>query len=180
MDFEKVIRTRRSIRSFSSKEVSQETIEKILEAARIAPSGNNLQPWKFVVVRDKEKKEKIAQACYDQNFVARAPLVIVACGIPYPNKYEPRKELSYLVDTVIAVDHLILACRNEGIGTCWVGALHQEPIKNILGIPEGAEVVMVIPAGYPSREESFREVYGRKSLREIISYDQWIGEGVNK
>lgn len=170
MDFEKVIRTRRSIRNYSSKEVSEETMEKILDAARIAPSGNNSQPWKFIVVRDREKKEKVAQACYNQTFVAAAPVVIVACGVPYPNKYEPRKDLSYLIDVAIAVDHLILASRNEGLGTCCVGAFHPEPIKEILGIPQKADVVMVVPAGYPAREESFREVYGRKSLKEITGW----------
>lgn len=173
MDFDKVIRTRRSIRSYSSREVSENSIEKILEAARIAPSGNNLQPWSFIVVRDRDKKEKIARACYGQSFVASAPVVIVACGFPYANRYEPRRDLSYLVDVVIAVDHLILACRNEGLGTCWVGAFHPEQIKEILGIPKDVEVIMVIPVGYPTHEDDFREVYGRKSLKEIIRYEHY-------
>lgn len=173
MDFETVIKTRRSVRLYSSKDLSQETIAKVLDAARVAPSGNNLQPWKFIVVRDTGKKEKIAQACYGQNFVSRAPVVIVACGIPYPNRYEPRKELSYLVDVVIAIDHLILACRNEGLGACWVGAFHAEPIKETLGIPEHIEVVMVIPVGYPGGQDSFKGVYGRKTLKEIVDYEKW-------
>ena len=167
MDFEKVIRTRRSIRCYADKDIPQDVLSRIFDAARVAPSGNNRQPWKFVVVRSRELKEKIVKFSYNQSFIAGAPVVIVCCSEKYPNSYEPHRDLAHLIDTVIAIDHLVLAARNEGIGSCWVGAFSGKSIGKLLGLGSGTEVVMVVPLGYPVSEDAFRESSGRKTLKEI-------------
>lgn len=172
MDFEKVIKTRRSIRNYSGKDIPDSILKKILDAARIAPSGNNKQPWFFIVVKDSEKKKKIAEYSCNQNFIAEAPVVIVCCGKKYPNSSEIYGDNSYLVDVTIAIDHLILAARNEEIGSCWVGALHPEPIKNLLNVLENIDVLMVVPLGY-SKEIDFKETSFRKSIDEIVSNEEY-------
>lgn len=173
MDFYEVIRTRRSIRSYKSDPIPDEVLMRVLEAARIAPSGSNRQPWKFIIVKSEELKKKVAAACHNQMFIAEAPVVIVACGynIHY-NRGGYMGDLSMLVDVSIAFTHLILAARAEGLGTCWIGSFDNEEVKKILGIPRDVNVVAITPLGYP-RDEGFGEPAGRKTLSEIISIDRF-------
>jgi len=173
MDFYEVIRTRRSIRSYKSDPIPDEVLMRVLEAARIAPSGSNRQPWKFIIVKSEELKKKIAAACHNQMFIAEAPVVVVACGynIHY-NRGGYMGDLSMLVDVSIAFTHLILAARAEGLGTCWIGSFDNEEVKEILGIPRDVNVVAITPLGYP-RDEGFGEPAGRKTLSEIISIDKF-------
>ncbi|HNS48236.1 MAG TPA: nitroreductase family protein [bacterium] len=168
MDFQEVIRTRRSIRSFSNRPVPEETLDRILDSARIAPSGNNRQPWKFVVVRDPALKQQIAEAAYQQDFIARAPVLVACCGRRYACPYEPHGDLAYLVDCVIAIDHLVLAARAESVGSCWVGALHAGPIDRLLNLDRAFTTLMLVPLGYPARDGAFTETDDRKPLRETV------------
>ncbi len=173
MDFYEVIRTRRSIRSYKPDPIPDHVLRRILEAARIAPSGSNRQPWKFIIVKDEKIKERLADACGHQSFIAEAPIVIVACGynIHY-NRGGYMGEMSMLVDVSIAFTHLILAARAEGLGTCWIGLFDNEKVKEILKIPNEVNVVAITPLGYP-RNEGFSEPGPRKSLDEIISVDHF-------
>ena len=173
LDFYEVIRTRRSIRSYKPDPIPKEVLTRVLDAARIAPSGSNRQPWKFIVVKDEELKRRIAKACHNQMFIAEAPVVIVACGynIHY-NRGEYMGDFSMLVDVSIAFTHLILAARAEGLGTCWIGSFNNEEIKRILSIPEEVNVVAITPLGYP-KDEEFREPGPRKPLSEIMSVDKF-------
>jgi len=173
MEFYKVIKTRRSIRSYSEKDIPPDVIKRILDAARIAPSGNNRQPWSFIVVKDHERKKKIAEASYGQGFITEAPVVVVCCAQRYPNSYEPWKDNCYLADAIIAIDHLVLAARNEGLGTCWIGAIHDKQVKELLNVPDEVDVVMVIPIGYPASESAFTDVYYRKSLEEVCFSEEY-------
>jgi len=173
MDFYDVIRTRRSVRSFQDKPVPHDVLARVLEAARIAPSGNNRQPWRFVVVKDEKRRKQIAQACYDQSFIAQAPVVIVCCGRQYPNGYEPWRDECYLADTVIAIDHLILAARNEGLGSCWIGAVHDDQVAKIIGAPDDVDVLMVVPIGYPAGETAFNEKCSRAPLEQICFNERY-------
>jgi nitroreductase len=173
MEFYDVIRTRRSVRKFLKKGIPDEVLDRILEAARVAPSGGNSQPWRFVIVKDQDKKKKIADACYEQDFVTQAPVVIVCCSIKCSSGYEPWQDDAGWRDTIIAVDHLILAARNEGLGTCWVGAFYEEPIKEIVRVPKDVKVVIVVPVGYPASRKAFRETKNRKSLKEICFVEEY-------
>jgi len=158
MDFYEVVRTRRSIRSYRPDPIPEDALNRVLEAARIAPSGSNRQPWRFIVVKDVGLKKRLVPACGNQGFIAEAPMVIVACGRAAP------------IDVSIAFTHLILAARAEGLGTCWIGSFDNEKVKEVLGIPEGFNVVAVTPLGYPAGE-GFREPSSRKPLSEIVSLD---------
>ena len=167
MEFYDVIRTRRSVRSYQDRDIPDEVLERVLDAARIAPSGNNRQPWSFVVVRDGGKRELIAQACYDQGFIATAPVVVVCCAKQYPNSYDPWKDNCYLADGVIAIDHLVLAARNEGLGSCWIGAIHDKQVKEIVSVPDDVDVLIMVTLGYPASDSAFSGPASRKHLGEM-------------
>jgi len=171
MEFYEVIKTRRSIRSYKPDMPPHEALDRILEAVRISPSGSNRQPWRFIIVTDREKREKLATACGNQGFVGEAPVIVVACGhdIKY-NRGGYMGEKSFLVDVSIAFTHLVLAARAEGLGTCWIGFFQNDEVKELLGIPDDYDVVAVTPLGYP-RGEEFRETDKRKPLSEITLID---------
>lgn len=166
-----VIQKRRSVRKYKEDPIPEKDLMRVLEAARLAPSGKNFQPWKFVIVKDKALKEKLAQASAGQFFMAEAPIIIVGCGFP-DNCYAHmgRYMKSWSVDVTIALEHLILQAQEEGLGTCWIGSFEEEEVKAILNIPENVKVLALIPLGYPDEIPRFR---GRKSLDEIISYDRF-------
>jgi len=165
------IQKRRSVRKYKQDPVPEEALLRVLEAARLAPSGKNFQPWKFIIVRDKALKEKLARASAGQFFIAKAPIIIVGCGFPdecYARMGRYMK--SWSVDVTIALEHLILQAQEEGLGTCWIGSFEEEEVKAILNVPEKVKVLALTPLGYPEEIPRFR---GRKSLDEIISYDRY-------
>ena len=167
MELKEVIEKRESIRDYEDKPIPQDKLLRVLEAARLAPSGSNRQPWKFVVVKDRQTRQKLAQAAEGQTFVGKAPVVIAAvatipelvmiCGVP-----------EYAVDLAIAVDHLTLAAVDEGLGTCWIGAFSQEKVRNILKIPKSCRTVALLPLGFPKQQGRPKV---RKSLDEIVCYE---------
>lgn len=173
MDIYEVIKTRRSIRSYQSRPIPEEILNKILESTRIAPSGSNRQPWKFILVKDDELKKEVAQKCSNQLWIADAPIIIVACGwkIDY-SRGGYMGDMSFLVDVSIAFTHIILAARAEGIGTCWIGAFDNQSIKKMLKIPEEVEVVAVTPLGYP-KDVEFSSPGPRKRLDEVTSINKY-------
>lgn len=174
MDFREVIETRRSVRSFKPDPIDEEVLKRVLEAARIAPSGSNRQPWKFIIVTDPRTKQELVPLCEGQEFVGQAPAVIIACGFNiHYDRGHYMGDYSMLVDVAIAFDHLTLAARNEGIGTCWIGSFDNDGIKKLLDIPEDVQVVALTPLGYPKSGDVFAPVSNRKSLEEIISYQKW-------
>lgn len=173
MEFYEVLRTRRSVRSYRPDLVPQDVLNRVLEAARISPSGSNRQPWRFILVTDPSLRGELAAACGDQDFVGEAPIVVVACGhdIRY-NRGGYMGEMSFLVDVSIAFTHVILAARAEGLGTCWIGSFDNERIKGLLSIPDDQDVVAVSPLGYPYGEW-FKETDRRKPLSEITSLNRY-------
>jgi nitroreductase len=174
MDFYEVINTRRSVRSYKKDPIPDDVIKRVLNSARIAPSGSNRQPWKFIIIKDEERKKKMVELCEGQRFIAEAPILIVACGrnIHY-NRGGWMGDYSMIVDVAIAVDHLTLAARAEGLGTCWIGSFDNEGIKKFLEIPDDVNVVALTPIGYPKDPSVFKETKNRKRLEEIICYEKW-------
>ncbi|MFQ6037204.1 MAG: nitroreductase family protein [Candidatus Aminicenantales bacterium] len=167
----KAIQERRSVRRYRSDPVPGDVLLRVLEAARRAPSGKNLQPWKFILVRDKRLKKKLAKASVRQHFIAGAPIVVVACA--YPDECYSRMGnymKSWPVDVAIALEHLILQAQEEGLGTCWIGAFEEKDVKAVLRIPESVRVLALTPLGYPDETPRDR---GRKPLEEIVSYDYY-------
>jgi len=128
-------------------------------------------------VKDDQLKKDLVPLCGNQSFIAEAPIVVVACGrnIHYDRgKY--MGDMSMLVDVAIAVTHLTLAARDEGLGTCWIGMFDNKAIKELLQIPEDVNVVALIPLGYP-KGKVFSEPGLRKSLNEIVYLDRYEGKG---
>ena len=169
MDVFECIRSRRSVRSFQDQPVDDEILRQVLDAARRAPSANNRQNWKFVVVRDAKLRKELAAAAMDQTFVGEAPVVIVACATK-TDHVMPCGHPAHLVDVSIAIEHMALAARALGLGTCWIGAFRQEDVKRVLGIPKSVQVIDLLPIGYPA---SWPPETSRKHLDEIVCYDRW-------
>ncbi|MBN2185216.1 MAG: nitroreductase family protein [Candidatus Krumholzibacteriota bacterium] len=171
MDIYEAIRMRTSVRGYKPDAVEDEKLNRILDAARLAPSGKNGQPWRFVVVKDKETISKLVPACKNQKFLEEAPILIAACGF----EEEAYKKMggywnSLPVDIGIALEHLMLAAEAEGLGTCWIGAFIEDEVREILGVPEGVKIVALTPVGYPSQERTIRP---RKPLEEIVMKGRW-------
>lgn len=174
MDFYDVIRTRRSVRLFKKDPIPEKVLNRVLEAARVAPSGSNRQPWKFILVKDCTLKQKMVPLCRNQDFIADAPLIVVACGQRLPiNRGGYMGEMSILIDVSIAFTQLILAARAEGLGTCWIGAFNNEELKKLLGVPSEFEVVAATPLGYPSDSDIFTKCKNRKTMNEILSVNKF-------
>jgi nitroreductase len=173
MDFYDVIKTRRSARQYRPDPIPKDVLNRVLHAARLAPSGSNRQPTRYVLVEDQEARKQLAELCHNQRFIAEAPVVIVACGGKIPsNRGGYMGRYSMLVDVAIAVDHLTLAARAEGLGTCWIGAFDNAAIKDSLGVPEEVQVVAITPLGYP-QGDPFKETQDRLPLSELVCKERW-------
>ena len=170
MDVFEAIRKRKSVRSYLEKEVEQEKVMRILEAARLAPSAANKQEWRFVVVQDKEKRKKLSEAAKRQRFVAEAPVVIACCA---ETDYHEMTcgQLCYPIDVAIAIDHITLAAVEEDLGTCWIGAFYEDKVKTILNIPDRIRVVELLTLGYP-KDDSIKEK-SRLPMETIVKWEKW-------
>lgn len=169
MDVMAAIQSRRSIRSYKDKEIEEDKLERILEAGRLAPSANNRQEWKFVVVRAKDTRQKLIVAARNQRFVGEAPCVIVACATETEHVMSCG-QLAYPIDLAIAVDHMTLKAVEEELGTCWIGAFNEGEVKKLLAIPKKIRVVALLPIGYPEYVPSQTP---RKMPDEITSSEKW-------
>ncbi len=171
MDVAEAIRARRSVRRYKSTPIPEETLQNVLNAARLAPSAENMQPWRFVVVRDEDAKRELASACKGQTWIAEAPVVIAACGVPDDSVATIGGYMdSVSVDVSIALTHAALEATSKGLGTCWVTAFSEERVKSILNIPPDVRVVALTPLGYP---DEMPESSGRKHLSQIVCYDKY-------
>jgi nitroreductase len=173
MDVFETIKGRRSIRAYRDIEVPQEIVEKLIEAARWAPSAGNIQPWEFIIVRNPETKRRLAEAALGQSFIEEAPVVIVVCADEERSArgYGTRGRTLYCIqDTAAAIQNIHLAACALGLGTCWVGAFKEDEAREILNIPGGVRPVAIIPVGYPAESPSPRS---RRPLKEIIHYERF-------
>ncbi len=173
MDFADVVQRRRSIRRYTSDAVSDEDVEFVLEAARLAPSWANTQCWHFVVIRDETLKQRVAEAGaeWGSRWIRKAPVLIAACADPALPGHKGDIP-NYLVDIGIAMEHLVLAATDRGLGTCWIGGFWEDQVKEILEVPDHLRVVAMTPLGYPDEAPESRD---RKPLNAIVSYDRYGG-----
>jgi len=169
MDVFEAIKERRSIRSYEEKPIEEEKLKRVLEAGRLAPSAANRQEWKFVIVKDRFLKKKIAAAANKQNFMAQAGAIIVGCGTEC-YKVMTCGQYAYTVDLSIAMTQMSLQAVEEGLGTCWIGAFVEDQVKKILNIPDEVRVVELMSLGYPAYVPKPAQ---RKKLDEVVSYDGW-------
>jgi len=166
MDFYEVIKTRRSVRAYKNDPVEEDKLERVLEAARLAPTAANRQPLRLFVIRDARTRAKLLEA-YSQQWFVDAPVIICACGRPSEAWTRVDGKCYADVDVTIAMDHLILAATAEGLGTCWIGAFNPAKLREVLDLPEELEPVAMTPLGYPAQEPAARP---RKPLDEICKY----------
>jgi nitroreductase len=168
MDVHEAIRSRNSVREYLPTPVPEESLTKVLEAARLAPSSSNRQEWRFIVVRDSDRRSRLAEAANNQMWIAAAPVIIAAVGI------DPRSIMTcgvprYAVDLSIAITHMMLAATEENLGTCWIGAFSQEKVRKILGVKDDCMVVTIMPIGYHDSRGAPSK--SRKSLQSIVRYE---------
>ncbi|MEM2455426.1 MAG: nitroreductase family protein [Candidatus Bathyarchaeia archaeon] len=171
MDVFEAIQKRRSVRAYEPTPVPRETLERVLEAARLAPSAGNIQPWHFIVVTDAEKRRQLAEAPF-AGFLREAPVVIVGCG---DQKASPKW---FMVDVAIAMQNTVLAATAEGLGTCWVGSFNEDKVRDMLKIPGNYRVVALLALGYPRRKLDVQGgilhlIRRRKSLEDIVSFEEF-------
>ena len=153
MEFRKVIETRRAIRGYKSDPVPEASLQRIREAVRLAPTGNNRQPFKVLFVRNPVLRADIAEKACHQAFIAQAPVLCVVCS-PKGDEF----------NAAIATDHLVLAATDEGLGSCWVGWFERDLLMKLLPMPEGMEPCILVPLGYATETP---EAKPRKPLEEI-------------
>jgi nitroreductase len=164
------VRTRRSIRKYKDKPVEKEKLLKILEAARLSPSASNNQHWHFIVVIDKEIRERLFPA-YNRDWFVKAPVVIVACSTPSKAWSREDGEEYWKVDAAIAMQSMVLVAHELGLGTCWIAAFKEDKVKDALRIPEEVRPVALTPLGYPAEQKG--PVKERKPMEEIVHYEYW-------
>jgi len=176
-----LLKHRKSVRDFLDRPVEREKITMCLEAARLAPSACNSQPWKFIVVDDRQLKNRLCAAAlsgiYSMNSFCKMAPVIVAIiseksrflarigGMFRGTKY-------YLIDIGIAGEHFILQAEDLGLGTCWVGWFNERAVKSILNIPQHKKIDILIALGYYNREKLGTE-HGRESIDKIASFNTY-------
>lgn len=169
MEFTELIEKRYSVRAYSSMPVEDEKIERILRAANLAPTAANKQPFRFVVLHNRGREAEFKRI-YHREWFWTAPVIICACALP-AQAWSRRDGKNYAdVDTTIAMDHLILAAANEGLGTCWVAAFDPAQARAVLGLPGEVEPVAFTPLGYPADEWKPKT---RREVSDLVHYERW-------
>jgi nitroreductase len=163
LDFFEVIRNRRSIRKYQDKNVEKEKLQRILEAARLAPSAMNRQPYQLFVVTNKEILSKINSAC-NQDW--KAPIMIAMVSIPKKAWVRDDGEEYWKADAAIAMHQVSLAAYAEGLGTCWIAAFKEKEVKEILGVDFDSRVAFLSPLGFPAENKG--PIRDRKTLESLI------------
>jgi nitroreductase len=173
MGFIDIAKKRYSCREYRDKKVEEDLIIQILEAARIAPSAKNLQPWHFVVIQESPNLEWI-KSCYSRDWIKPVPMIIIACGDHKAAWYRPDGKNHTNIDVAIAIDHLMLAAADLGLGTCWVCNFDVLKCANILQLPEAVEPIAMIPVGYPADQVDIqRHEYKREPLKDIVHKEKF-------
>ncbi len=166
MEFFELIQKRYSVRAYKPTPVEKEKLRKVLEAALLAPTAANRQPFEFVVIPTQGREAELKRI-YGREWFTQAPLVICACA-KTSEAWTRRDGKNYAeVDTTIAMDHLILAAADLGLGTCWIAAFDPAAAREILGLPPQVEPVAFTPLGYPADEGKPKK---RKSLADLVRY----------
>ncbi len=169
--FSNLLLRRYSVRNYLSTPVEETKILKVLEAARLAPSAANYQPWHFIVVTKPENLIKL-HAAYHREWFKTAPVVIVACAdhsVSWKRKYDGKNSAD--IDVAIAIDHITLQAAELGLGTCWICNFDPKKCNETLNLPSHIEPIAMIPLGYPADKKA--PVKKRKSPDEIIRWEKF-------
>jgi nitroreductase len=169
MEFSELITRRYSVRAYKPDPVPDEVLHQVLEAARLAPTAANKQPIQFVVIHPAGREAELKRI-YKADWFTRAPVVICACTVPAQAWVRGDGKNYADVDVTIALDHLILAAANAGLGTCWIAAFDVKAAREVLGLPDSVEPIAFTPLGYPADRPRPKQ---RKPLSELVRYERW-------
>jgi len=179
-NFLDIVRTRQSTRAYDSRAVEAEKVDRCIEAARMAPSACNAQPWKFIVVNDPDLKNALADATRDRilplnHFTKQAPVHVVivrekanltsSIGQVVKDKEYP------LMDIGIAAVHFCLQAVEEGLGTCIIGWFYEKKVRKLLSVPRNKRIELIITVGYPATNEIRPK--NRKPREEVVAYNKY-------
>lgn len=169
MEYEKLVRERYSVRAYLDKPVEKEKLNKVLEAAILAPTAANRQAFRIVVVSTAARRDELKRI-YAKEWFTQAPYIVCVCSLT--RECWTRKDGKSFgdVDAAIVMDHLVMAAANEGLGTCWVAAFDAGAASEILKLPDDVEPVVFTPLGYPADEPGPKN---RKPLKDLVKYETW-------
>ena len=170
MEYSQLIKSRYSVRAYEPIPVEDEKLEKVLEAARLAPTAANRQPFQIIVIHTEGRKEELGRI-YRRDWFVQAPILICAVGVPAQGWVRSDDQRRYLdVDVAIVMDHLILEAANQGLGTCWIAAFNAKVARAVLELPDEVEPLIFTPLGYPADQFKVKE---RKPLSDLVRYERW-------
>ena len=181
MDFADLVRNRQSVRSYSDRAVEPEKLEMLVESVRLAPSASNAQPWRLIIVDDPPVREAVAHATYSSaisfnRFAPQAPVIAVLTvektrTITQIGGWMKEREFP-LIDIGIAAEHFCLQAADLGLGTCMIGWFNEKVIKQLLGIPRGTRVGLLITLGYPAEGYPLRPKV-RKEVAAMCAHNRY-------
>jgi nitroreductase len=167
MDFFDLIQSRYSVRAYRPEPVEKEKLNQVLEAARLAPTAANRQPFRLYVARSEGRQSELLRV-YPREWFTQAPLVICAAGLPGRGWVRSLDGKNYTdVDVTIAMDHLILAAAALGLGTCWIAAFDPDAARKVFNLPAEAVPVVLTPLGYPADQAKPKE---RQGIEELVTF----------
>ncbi len=170
MEFSQLIARRYSVRAYKPDPVEPEKLERILEAARLAPTAANRQPFQLIVIHTENRKNEL-QTIYHRDWFVQAPILVCGVGVARQGWVRSDDQRRYLdVDVAIVMDHLILEATNQGLGTCWIAAFNAKAARNILNLPDEVDPLIFTPLGYPADQLGPKE---RKPLADLVRYERW-------
>lgn len=169
MEYFDLIQKRYSVRAYKPDPVEDGKLRQVLEAARLAPTAANRQPFQIIVIHTEGRRAELNKI-YQREWFVQAPLLICAVGVPRISwvRTDHRRYLD--VDVAIVMDHLILAATDLGLGTCWVAAFDEGVARKALHLPDEVVPLIFTPLGYPADQPSEKE---RKELAQLIRYEHW-------
>jgi nitroreductase len=169
MKFSELISQRYSVRAYRTDAVEEEKLQQVLEAARLAPTAANRQPFQFLVIQTSGREAELLRI-YARDWFVQAPLVICACAVMEKAWVRVDSKPYADVDVAIAMDHLILAATELGLGTCWIAAFDPAAARQVLGLPEGVEPIVFTPLGYPADHPRQKT---RQPLSSLVRHERW-------
>ncbi len=170
MEFSELIKTRRSVRAYKPDPVEKVQLAQILEAARLAPTAANRQPFRVMVIETVGREAALGRI-YSRPWFVDAPLVLCICGVEAEGWVRSHDGKSYLdVDAAIVMDHIVLAATSLGLGTCWIAAFDPDAARDVLKLPAGVKPIIFTPLGVPDDRPGSKR---RKPIEEIVKYDVW-------
>ena len=170
MDFEQLVKARSSVRGYRPDQVEKEKMDKILQAARLAPTAVNMQPFRILVINTEGKTDQL-KTVYHREWFSQAPVILGIMAVKSEAWTRKDGRNHAIIDATIVMDHMILAAAEQGLGTCWVCNFDPDAAREVFKIPPFADPVAFTPVGYPSEEKT--KPKKRKELSDLVVYESW-------